>query len=95
MRSRSSGTPSEIRAEVRPPALANCTAEQKKRDPDLSGTLVMRWTIQTNGRPTRVSPQTAEFKSTYLATCIGGVIKGMKFPVHKEQGAPIDFPFKF
>ncbi len=76
-------------------ALANCTAEQKKRDPDLSGTLVMRWTIQTNGRPTRVSPQTAEFKSTYLATCIGGVIKGMKFPAHKEQGAPIDFPFKF
>ncbi|MGA9522846.1 MAG: adventurous gliding motility protein GltJ [Myxococcaceae bacterium] len=76
-------------------ALGACTAEQKKRDPDLSGTLVMRWVIQPNGRPTRVSAQSAEFKSTYLATCIGGVIKQMKFPVHKEQGAPIDFPFKF
>ncbi len=77
------------------PAIIKCVGEQKKKDPGLSGKLVMRWTIQTNGKTKNVSCQTSEFRSTYMATCISGLIKGWSFPKHKVQGQPIDFPFTF
>jgi hypothetical protein len=76
-------------------ALATCAQEQKKRDPSLSGKLVVRWSIQTNGKTSKVAPQTAEFKNTYMATCVSNVIKQMHFPAHKVEGDPIDFPFSF
>jgi len=69
--------------------------EQKKRDPGISGKLVMRWVIQTSGKTTSVSVRTDEFKKTYMASCITGLIKGWTFPKHKKQGDPIDFPFTF
>jgi predicted Zn finger-like uncharacterized protein len=77
------------------PAIIKCVNEQKKKDPGLSGKLVMRWTIQTNGKTKNVSCQTSEFRSTYMASCISGLIKGWTFPKHKVQGEPIDFPFTF
>jgi predicted Zn finger-like uncharacterized protein len=77
------------------PAILNCVGEQKTKDPGASGTLVMRWTIRTNGSTTGIVPQTAEYKNSHLATCMTGQIRGWKFPAHKTQGAPIDFPFKF
>ncbi len=77
------------------PAIVRCVNEQKKRDPGISGKLVMRWTIQTSGRTTGVAVRTDEFRKTYMASCITGLIKGWSFPKHRKQGAPIDFPFTF
>lgn len=77
------------------PAIVKCVSEQKKRDPDISGKLVMRWVIQTSGRTTGVAVRSEEFKKTYMASCITGLIKGWTFPKHKKQGDPIDFPFTF
>lgn len=77
------------------PAIVKCVNEQKKKDPMLSGKLVMRWTIQTSGKTSSVTCKTDEFKSTYMASCISGLIKGWAFPKHKKQGEPIDFPFTF
>ena len=77
------------------PAIIKCVNEQKKKDPALSGKLVMRWTIQTSGKTTAVSCRTDEFRSTYMASCISGLIKSWSFPRHKKQGEPIDFPFTF
>ncbi|MDY7229821.1 adventurous gliding motility protein GltJ [Hyalangium rubrum] len=77
------------------PAIVKCVNEQKKRDPGISGKLVMRWTIQPSGKTTAVSVRTDEFKKTYMATCITGLIKGWSFPKHRKQGDPIDFPFTF
>jgi predicted Zn finger-like uncharacterized protein len=77
------------------PAIVKCVNEQKKKDPTLSGKLVMRWTIQTSGKTTGVSCRTDEFRSTYMASCISGLIKSWSFPRHKKQGEPIDFPFTF
>ncbi len=76
-------------------AIVKCVNEQKRKDPGLSGKLVMRWSIQTNGRTKNVSCQTSEFRNTYMASCISGLIKGWSFPKHKVQGKPIDFPFTF
>jgi predicted Zn finger-like uncharacterized protein len=77
------------------PAIVKCVNEQKKKDPALSGKLVMRWTIQPSGKTASVSCRTDEFRSTYMASCISGLIKGWTFPRHKKQGDPIDFPFTF
>ncbi|MBZ4422506.1 adventurous gliding motility protein GltJ [Myxococcus sp. RHSTA-1-4] len=77
------------------PAIVKCVNEQKKKDPALSGKLVMRWTIQTSGKTTAISCRTDEFRSTYMASCITGLIKSWSFPRHKKQGEPIDFPFTF
>ncbi|WP_164020377.1 adventurous gliding motility protein GltJ [Pyxidicoccus trucidator] len=77
------------------PAIIKCVNEQKKKDPALSGKLVMRWSIQTSGKTTAVSCRTDEFRSTYMASCISGLIKSWTFPRHKKQGDPIDFPFTF
>ncbi|MFY0575773.1 AgmX/PglI C-terminal domain-containing protein [Cystobacter fuscus] len=76
-------------------AIRQCVSEQNKRKPGLSGKLVMRWSIQTNGRATDVSCQTPEFCSTYLAGCLSGLIQGWSFSKPRTQRGPIDFPFSF
>ncbi|MEW5739702.1 MAG: AgmX/PglI C-terminal domain-containing protein, partial [Myxococcota bacterium] len=76
-------------------ALAKCAEQQRAKDPGTSGKLVMRWTIQTSGKTSGVGVVSEEFKGTYMATCVGGLIKGWQFPKHKQQGEPVTFPFKF
>ncbi|HZH76441.1 MAG TPA: AgmX/PglI C-terminal domain-containing protein [Archangium sp.] len=76
-------------------AIIQCVNEQKKKEPGLSGKLVMRWTIQTNGKAKDVSCQTSEFRSTSLASCLSGLIQGWNFPKPRTQRGPIDLPFSF
>jgi hypothetical protein len=61
----------------------------------VSGKLVMRWNIQTSGKTSAIAVVTEEFKGTYMATCVSGLIKGWTFPRHKVAGEPVQFPFKF
>jgi hypothetical protein len=78
------------------PSIVRCVNEQKSRDPNLHGTLVVHWTIQTSGKTTAVQPMTDPFKSSYMATCLTGLVKSWTFPKHKYQpGEPVDFPFTF
>ena len=78
------------------PSIVRCVNEQKARDPNLHGTLVMHWTIQTSGKTTGVNAVTDQFKSSYMATCLSGLVKSWSFPKHKYQpGEPVDFPFTF
>jgi predicted Zn finger-like uncharacterized protein len=77
------------------PTIMRCVEEQKKRDPSLTGPIVMSWTILASGKTTAISCASDEFKSTYMAQCLTGLIKMWQFPRHKVQGEPINFPFKF
>ena len=78
------------------PSIVRCVNEQKARDPNLHGTLVMHWTIQTSGKTTGVNAVTDQFRSSYMATCLTGLVKSWSFPKHKYQpGEPVDFPFTF
>ncbi|HEY1907089.1 MAG TPA: AgmX/PglI C-terminal domain-containing protein [Myxococcaceae bacterium] len=78
------------------PSIVRCVNEQKTRDPNLHGTLVMHWVIQTSGKTGSVSAVTDQFKSSYMATCLSGLVKSWNFPKHKYQpGEPVDFPFTF
>lgn len=76
-------------------AIKRCVDEQKKQNPGLTGRLVMSWVIRPSGTTTNIKVKTAEYKSTYMANCIAGLIKNWSFPKHKVQGEPIDFPFTF
>ena len=78
------------------PSIVRCVNEQKTRDPNLHGTLVMHWVIQTSGKTTSVNAVTDQFRSSYMATCLTGLVKSWNFPKHKYQpGEPVDFPFTF
>jgi predicted Zn finger-like uncharacterized protein len=77
-------------------SMVRCVDEQKARDPNLHGTLVMHWVIQTSGKTTNVGPVTEAYKSSYFATCMTGLVKTWQFPKHRySPGQPVDFPFKF
>ncbi len=77
------------------PELAKCVNDQHTKEPGVSGKLVMKWVIATSGAVTKVSVESEDFKSTYVAGCIGGLIKTWKFPKAKTAGDPVVFPFKF
>ncbi len=77
------------------PAIKKCVEEQKKRDGSLSGKIVMSWTILATGKTTGISCASDEFKTSYMAQCMSGLIKGWQFPRHKVQGDAINFPFTF
>ena len=78
------------------PSIVRCVNEQKTRDPNLHGTLVMHWVIQTSGKTAACNAVTDQFKSSYMATCLAGLVKSWNFPKHKYQpGEPVDFPFTF
>jgi hypothetical protein len=77
-------------------SMVRCVDEQKSRDPNLHGTLVMHWVIQTSGKTTNVGPVTESYKSSYFATCMTGLVKTWQFPKHRfSPGQAVDFPFKF
>jgi predicted Zn finger-like uncharacterized protein len=77
-------------------SMVRCVDEQKSRDPNLHGTLVMHWVIQTSGKTTNVGPVTEAYKSSYFATCMTGLVKTWQFPKHRfAPGQAVDFPFKF
>ena len=76
-------------------ALGRCVEEQRRKDPGLSGKLLMTWEIKVSGTVTNVSVISEELKSTYIAACIGGVIQGLVFPPVKTAPHPVVFPFKF
>jgi predicted Zn finger-like uncharacterized protein len=75
--------------------LSACAKEQRSKDPSVSGKLKMRWQVQTSGKVTAVTCISDEFKDTYMASCITGFLKGLTFPKHKHQGAPMEYALKF
>ncbi|MDX2012181.1 MAG: GYF domain-containing protein, partial [Myxococcaceae bacterium] len=74
--------------------LGKCAEEQRKREGG-GGKIVMKWTVDTSGSVKNVGVVTEELKGSYMAQCMSTLIKGMKFPRHKKQGEPVQFPFKF
>jgi predicted Zn finger-like uncharacterized protein len=74
-------------------AIKKC-ADEYKASGGGSGTLVMLWTIQPSGKTVHVRPKTGNHAP--LAKCIGGLIRGWKFPEYAGPTmAPIEFPFQF
>ncbi len=77
------------------PALLKCAEEQRQKEPGTSGKLVMRWSIQANGKVSNVTVVSEEFKSTYVAGCVAKAIKSWTFPRTKTPPEPFTLPVKF
>ena len=75
--------------------LASCADGQHRKEPQLTGKLVMRWRIQTTGAVSDVAVVSEEFQFTYFAECVARVLATTTFPRHMLAGDPIIFPFKF
>lgn len=77
------------------PSLTKCAEEQRQKEPGTTGKLVMRWSIQANGRVSNVVVVSEEFKSTHMAGCVGKAIKSWSFPRSKNPPDPFTLPVKF
>jgi len=78
------------RAEV-----AACAREQKAKNPDVKGNMVVEWNIATSGRTSQVrlaSPST--FQGTHFADCVMKLVQTWQFPAHRTAGGTRKFNFK-
>jgi len=76
-------------------ALFRCIEQQRTADPDAHGTLRMRWVITGDGSVREVRNLSDEFARQPVASCISGVVKGIRFPRSRTSGQEVVFPFKF
>jgi predicted Zn finger-like uncharacterized protein len=71
-------------------AMRGCVKQQQQRDPTVSGTMLVSFTIGRNGKVDLVRILSTEHKGTYVAGCITYIIKSIKFG--KFTGTPITVP---
>jgi hypothetical protein len=76
-------------------ALKGCIEEQRAGDPGAKGTLKLRWVIAGDGSVREVKNLSSEYEGQPIARCIGGVVKGIRFPATRTRGQEVVFPFKF
>jgi hypothetical protein len=86
----------DVMAEVvmHKPELAQCVAALHNDSPQLSGTLVMRWTIEPRGSTLDITAENAGLDLAALADCIRDEIRGWVFPEHAATQR-VQFEFKY
>jgi hypothetical protein len=72
-----------------------CVSAQKLQSEEGNRRVVMRWSILPSGKVTEVVTETALYQGTPLALCLEEKVRSWTFPVHREQGSPVRFPFVF
>jgi hypothetical protein len=75
------------------PAMQQCVAEHRKREPEKTARVILSWEIEPDGRVSKVSLVSEEFAGTYVADCLLGVVATWRFPQHRIRGEPVFFPF--
>jgi hypothetical protein len=76
-------------------ALMHCIEKQKAADPNTSGTLRLRWIITGDGGVRDVHVVSGEHSRQPIASCISGVVRGLRFPRSQTRGQDVVFPFRF
>jgi hypothetical protein len=86
----------DVMAEVvmHKPELAQCVATLHNDSPQLSGTLIMRWTIEPRGSTLDITAENAGLELAALADCIRDEIRGWVFPEHAATQR-VQFEFKY
>jgi hypothetical protein len=73
-----------------------CVDVSKAKHPELTGTIVIRWTINNDGSTTNIQIATEEFRNSPIGMCLVEAIKLWKFPPYSGPlMIPVIFPFKF
>jgi len=70
-----------------------CNRKQKGIDPSVKGKMVVSFIVNPSGKVGSVKVTTAQFKKTFVASCISKVIRQLSFP--KFGGKPKKVPFPF
>jgi hypothetical protein len=83
---------SQVKAALRPymQAVRRCIDRQHELDPAVTGKADLSFTIGNRGRVTKVEVLTEEHQRTYIAGCVGGVLRSVKFP--RFSGKPVVVP---
>jgi hypothetical protein len=68
----------------------NCGKSSNKNN--LSGRMMVRFTVQPSGRVSNAAVTTDKFKGTDVGRCVVGVARSMKFP-ETQSDLTINFPF--
>ncbi|MBX5480232.1 MAG: AgmX/PglI C-terminal domain-containing protein [Myxococcaceae bacterium] len=72
-----------------------CIRAQRAAAPELSGRLVMQWSVSLDGRVSDIRAQSAGRTTAALADCLKQAIAGWRFPKHEVPHGPVEFPFAF
>ncbi len=75
--------------------LLACFEPGRKRNPQLRGRVIVRFTLGTNGRPKAVANQGSNLEDDAVITCVVKVVKGTHFPPTQEGTVTIVYPFIF
>ncbi|HOX46363.1 MAG TPA: GYF domain-containing protein [Myxococcota bacterium] len=76
------------------PAMKGCVQQQQQRDPSVTGTMVVTFTIAPSGAVSSFTVSTKEHEGTYVASCISYIIKAIKFPKAREPFTVPKLPLK-
>lgn len=77
------------------PRIRMCYDTQLKRNPNLTGKLVINFVIENNGKVSSVRLKTRKFKGTYLDKCVKRTIRSWRFPKFSGDPVSVDYPFIF
>ncbi len=75
--------------------IQRCYERGLTQTPNLAGRLTYSWTIRPNGRVSGVRQSSGSLGNAKVASCISGIIRGIRFP--KPRGGPVSvtYPFVF
>ncbi len=72
-----------------------CYDTQLRRNPNLSGKVLVNFSISGNGRISTVKIKTPKFRGTYLEGCVRKTMKIWRFPKFSGEPIEVDYPFIF
>jgi predicted Zn finger-like uncharacterized protein len=75
-------------------AMKQCVEQQRQRDPSVTGTMKVSFTIEPGGNVSTARIKTAQHQGTFVAGCILHIIKSMKFPKAQESFTVPVLPLK-
>jgi hypothetical protein len=90
-------TPAAVAARVRErlPAIRACYERELKRQPTMSGRLVVAFSIGPGGRVAGTAIDADEIGDAQVARCVATVLRGTTFPFDPPEDVPVSYPFVF
>jgi outer membrane biosynthesis protein TonB len=76
-------------------AIQNCYEKELKRNPNLKGKVVVRFSIMPSGRTGDIEIEENTLGNDAVGSCIRTVIRGWTFPFKPDDEVPVAYPFVF
>ena len=67
-----------------------CKDEARSKEPKVSGNLVIRFKVNTDGTPTDISTVDTKLQSSAFATCVSNKVRGWTFSKAKQKSDAYD-----